>query len=298
MEFVIFLVILGIGFYLIWLSWAQDKGNRSSLEARNNKPLANDSYKQGLSESKDRSMIQSGDESYNQEVSNFERKDDQCAIPDSTDSTEHTDKDFNSLAFSEEEMKQINSKGYELYQQAEREQSAEMFFNAGVAYDRSFKAFWGDNVFGGGSYRDFLANMGVSEILVGEEGVKNLIKDTQRSLVISCECYIKSLSIDLNHYESNLRLATALTVALQVDLALPYWRKLLQMDRSETMKALLADSMGSNHRSTAAKEVIYHLRLGDCPQTLSSSYLEQKLIASQILQSSPYLANKIQGLRH
>ncbi len=284
MLFIIVLIILGIGFYLVWLSWEQDNSSHSSLQPRNSNNAI--------------------DKSFTPEVSRLDAENTQGAKADHSNSQDLAGNNYaNSKAFLDEKMQELNSKGYELYQQAEKEQSAEIFFKAGDAYDRSYSSFWGDNVFGGVDYQAFLANfLGRMGRFVGEEGAKEIIKNAQESLVISCEFYLRSISINPNYYDSYLRLATALTVALQVDAAIIYWRKLLQIIdseilKAEILKALLADSMGWDHRSTATKEVIYRLGLGGYPQTFSPQYIEQKAIALNMLQSSPYLVTHIHGLK-
>lgn len=220
------------------------------------------------------------------------------------------------ILFSSEKMEHINSDGYKLYRRGEETQNSELFYKAGEAYDRSYDAFWGDHVFGKTDYRSFLDNLGLSEGIVDEEGVKELIKAQQESLAVSCECYAKCLALEPNHYKANLRLATALTVALQVDVSLPYWRKALAINRSDTLQALIADSTGFNHRSIAAKEVIKHLKLqqSDHPEWAgslaafgevinqfeasdktqkNSSFLQQKAIASDFLNHSAYFRLEI-----
>jgi tetratricopeptide (TPR) repeat protein len=236
MGFIIILAILAIGFWLLWLSWSEEKQQNTS------DPLSSDDeFSENKTTDEDSSSIPISRESivdkprveYN-EISEVQSK-------------------GSDRAFSEEKMKEINSKGYELYQQAVSQPSAEAFFKAGEAYDRSYSSFWGDNVFGGVDYRSFLANLGVSSI--GEAGAKQMIETAQESLVISCECYVKALSTNPDHYWSNLYLATALAASLQVDAALSYWRKSLQLNQPDTSQALKGDSMGFDHRSVAVKEL-------------------------------------------
>lgn len=277
MGFFITLLILAIGFGILWLSWFEEK-------QKENSQTSSSGYK--FSE-------------------NQTTEDDSPSIAISRESIEEKPRvEYNKIsevqskgserAFSEEKMKEINSQAYELYQQAVSQPSTEAFFKAGEAYDRSYSSFWGDNVFGGVDYRSFLANLGVSSI--GEAGAKQMIETAQESLVISCECYVKALSTNPDHYWSNLHLATALAASLQVDAALSYWRKSLQLNQPDTSQALLGDSMGFDHRSVAVKEIIYRLGLGGFPQSFSSTYQQQKAIASKKLRSSPYLVKNIHGL--
>jgi len=277
MGFIIILAILAIGFWLLSLSWFEEKQKDNSetsysdYEFSENQTTDDDSSTIPISKE---SIVDKPRVEYN-EISEVQSK-------------------GSDQAFSEEKMKEINSQGYQLYQQAVSQPSTEAFLKAGLAYDRSYNSFWGDNVFGGVDYRSFLANLGVSSI--GEAGAKQMIETAQESLVISCECYVKALSTNPDHYWSNLHLATALAASLQVDAALLYWRKSLQLNQRDTSQALLGDSMGFDHRSVAVKEIIYRLGLGGFPQSFSSAYQQQKAIASKKLRSSPYLVKNIHGL--
>lgn len=261
--------MLAIGFFLLWASYLQE-----------NSTIVNE-----------RSLSSNRVDSIPNSSNGTEKRPSTVSSP-RNNNVQSKSEEYSAIAFSDEKMEELYSEGYKIYKDAEREQSSAGFFKAGTSYDHSYKAFWGDNVFGGVNYQSFLNNIGLSGI-AGEEGAKKIIQVAQESLVVSCECYAKALSIDPNHYESNLRLATALTVALQVDAALPYWRKLVQANSSQTAQALIVDSMGFAHRSIAAKEVIYRLGFGGFPQSFSSSYLEQQAIASTMLRSSPYLMKTI-----
>ncbi|MCT7990612.1 hypothetical protein [Laspinema olomoucense] len=277
MGFIIILAILAIGFWLLWISWSEEQQKNTSA------PPSSD-YESS---------------------ENNRTYDNLSTVPISTEllvekppveppQISEVQSQSSERAFSEEKMKEINSKGYELYKQAVSQPSTEAFLKAGLAYDHSYSSFWGDNVFGGVDYQSFLTSLGVSSI--GEAGAKQMIETAQESLVISCEFYIEALSTNPEHYWSNLHLATALAASLQVDAALPYWRKSLQLNQPDTSQALLGDSMGFDHRSIAVKEIIYRLGLGGLPQSFSSAYQQQKAIASKKLRSSPYLVNNIHGL--
>lgn len=277
MGFIIILAILAIGFWLLWLSWCEEKQRSTSQShSSDSEPSENNrTYDNSSPVPISRESLVENPRVESDELSEVQSK-------------------GSNLAFSEEKLKEINPKGYELYEQAVSQPSAEAFLKAGLAYDRSYSSFWGDNVFGGADYHSFLANLGVSSI--GEAGAKEMIETAQDSLVISCECYVNALSTNPDCYWSNLHLATALAASLQVNAALPYWRKSLQINQSDTSQALLGDSMGFNHRSVAVKEIIYRLGLGSFPQSFSSAYQQQKAIASKKLRSSPYLVNNINGL--
>lgn len=221
-------------------------------------------------------------------------------------------------AFSKESMERISSKGYQIYQKAEEEKNADLFYKAGEAFDRSFVGFWGDYVFGEVSHADIINNLGVPKNTLNKNDVEELIKEQQKSLVFSCECYVRCLQLDLNHYEANLKLATALTAALQVNAALPYWHKALTLNRARTLEALVADSSSFGYRGVAAKETIKYLKLqpSDIPvwgesliefgetiklmntQKLPSSYLQNERIASNLFKINTYLINKIQNFEN
>ncbi|MEX6776015.1 hypothetical protein [Limnospira fusiformis] len=143
--------------------------------------------------------------------------------------------------------------------------------------------------------------LGISIDVVGMETAKQeattIIKNSRDSLVISCLCYLKAIKLDSNHYWSTLKLATALTAALQIEASLTYWRQALNLEKQDTLSALTADSMGFDNRSTAAKEVMYKLGLGSNPQDFDSHFLKQQAIAKKLLCDHPYLSDNIPKLR-
>jgi len=236
------------------------------------------------------------------------------------------------LAFSKEKMADINQKGYELYQQAQAQQDPELYFEAGENYDRSYDSIWGDNIFAGRSWREVINNFGLPPEMVGETGVQKLIQTAQESLVVSCECYIMALSIAPDHFMANLHLATALTAGLQVRAALPYWAKSLDLNYSDALRALVADSDGLFNKGEATKAVTELLGLGQLSyaslmalpdvrfygelatflddrleklkysflkgslKTTIGCYREQQALASKMLRQSPLLCDKIKYL--
>lgn len=213
-----------------------------------------------------------------------------------------------------EEMKRENPRGYEIYLQAEEEKSTDLFFEAGDSFDKSFSAMWGDLIFGGTTYREFNNNVGVK---FTEEQVKEVIDGMQKSLVFGCECYMKCLDLEPDHYQANFRLASALTAALQIDVAIPYWRKAISLNRLKTLQGLIFDSTSWHHRGTAAKKVIEHLKVqpsdypewaeilivlenaikrfdtGYTSQATSANYLQQQKSASKLFESNAYLLSKL-----
>lgn len=242
------------------------------------------------------------------------------------------------LAFSAEKMASYSSEGFELFQKALS--NPELFFQAGNKYDYSYKSMYGDYVFAGASPEEYLRNLGIptssmreakGERYVKESG-ERLIKIGHESLTISCECYVKALQIDPNHYYANLYLATALTAALQVEAAIPYWVKSLSLDFRPTYNNLIADSEGPNNKGVATRLVTNSLGLGqlrfsnllDNDQTkligeivikstqaiamlnssdqgfyeqhTSNTYFEQKELANKLLTSSPLLCKEIKYL--
>lgn len=198
-------------------------------------------------------------------------------------------------------MQTLNPEGYKLYQKAEQSQDPHIFFQAGEMYDRSYSSFWGDGIFSGNYDRHFIKMLGISIDVVGMETAKQeattIIKNSRDSLVISCLCYLKAIKLDSNHYWSTLKLATALTAALQIEASLTYWRQALNLEKQDTLSALTADSMGFDNRSTAAKEVMYKLGLGSNPQDFDSHFLKQQAIAKKLLCDHPYLSDNIPKLR-
>lgn len=239
----------------------------------------------------------------------------------------------NKVAFTTEKMAELNPEGFELYQQAESNPSAEYYFKAGEAYDRSYESRWGDYIFAGSTWQEFIQNLGLSPTVVRESDVKKLMLTSQESLVISCECYIKALQQDPNHYFANLHLATALTAALQVEASIPYWAKALKLKVGDTVRALVADSQGPNNKGVATKLVTEYLGLGQLnytsllfnpdtrvygeiavqadkaldifkslvpesyKQVSIQSYQEQKKLAKNLLVASPLLQSNIQYLK-
>ena len=241
--------------------------------------------------------------------------------------------ELNKLAFTTEKMSKLDSNGFELYQLAESNPSAQNYFKAGEVYDRSYESKWGDYIFAGRSWQEFIRNYaGFFPDYVTEDHVREMIKNSQESLVISCECYIKALQQDSNHYFANLHLATALTAALQVEASIPYWAKSLSLRSSDTVGALVADCLGPNNKGIATKLVCEYLGLGHLNATnlLSNadtkiygevalkventlndlkyllpenyrliniqSYTEQKKFANSLLISSPLLISNIEYL--
>jgi len=238
----------------------------------------------------------------------------------------------NQLAFSTEKMSALSSDGFQVYQNAESNPSAEKFFKAGEAYDRSYESKWGDYIFAGGRWQEFIENFGLSSEFIPEEGAKKFIRESQESLVVSCECYIKALKQNPNHYFANLHLATALTAALQVEAAIPYWAKSLQLKSADTMRALVADSQGLNNKGVGTRLVTEYLGLGQLSysnllfndeskiygeialridnalnilrslspqnykQTSVQFYVKQRKFANNLLMSSPLVRNTIEYL--
>lgn len=198
-------------------------------------------------------------------------------------------------------MQTLHPEGYKVYQQAEQSQDPNIFFQAGEMYDRSYSSFWGDGIFSGKYDRHFIRMLGISIDVVGMETAKQeattIIKNSRDSLVISCLCYRKAIKLDSSHYWATLKLATALTAALQIEASLTYWRQALNLNQRDTLSALTADSMGFDNRSTAAKEVMYKLGLGSNPQQFDSNFIKQQAIAKKLLCDNPYLSDNIPKLR-
>ncbi|MGC9525732.1 MAG: Yip1 family protein [Limnospira sp.] len=198
-------------------------------------------------------------------------------------------------------MQTLHPEGYKLYQQAEQSRDSALFFQAGEMYDRSYSSFWGDGIFSGNYDRHFIGSLGISIEGVGMEIAKQqatkIIKNSRESLVISCECYLKTIKLDPEHYWATLKLATALTAALQIEASLTYWRQALNLDKRDTLSALTADSMGFDNRSTAAKEVMYKLGLGSSSQEFDANFIKQQAIAKKLLCANPYLLAHIPTLR-
>jgi len=198
-------------------------------------------------------------------------------------------------------MQTLHPEGYKLYQQAEKSQDSALFFQAGEMYDRSYSSFWGDGIFSGNYDRNFIRNLGISIDGVGMEMAKqqavNIIKNSRESLVVSCECYLKTIKLDPSHYWATLRLATALTAALQIQASLTYWQQALNLEKQDTLSAIKADSMGFDNRSTAAKEVMYQLGLGDSSQAFDANFVKQQAIAKKLLCANTYLLRNIPDLQ-
>lgn len=198
-------------------------------------------------------------------------------------------------------MQTLHPEGYKLYQQAEKSQDSALFFQAGEMYDRSYSSFWGDGIFSGNYDRNFIRNLGISIDGVGMEMAKqqavNIIKNSRESLVVSCECYLKTIKLDPSHYWATLRLATALTAALQIQASLTYWQQALNLEKGDTLSALKADSMGFDNRSTAAKEVMYQLGLGSSSQAFDANFVKQQAIAKKLLCANTYLLRNIPDLQ-
>ena len=195
----------------------------------------------------------------------------------------------NELGFTAAKMVELDSKGYELYQQAESNPSAANYFKAGEAYDRSYESRWGDYVFAGSSWQEFIPNLGLSPKIARESNVKKLMTESQESLVISCGCYIKALRQDSSHYFANLHLATALTAALQVEASIAYWANALKLQPRDTLRALVADSQGPNNKGVATKLVTEYLGLGQLNYTALLLEPDTKIYGEIALQADKAL---------
>lgn len=197
-------------------------------------------------------------------------------------------------------MKQLNPQGFAIYEQAQAELNYEKLFQAGEAYDHSYSSFWGDGIFAGQYDRHFFEQLGISAKNGGaeqaKESAKRIMAHARESLMISCQCYVQALSLNPDHYWANLKLATALTAALQINASLSYWKQALKLNESDTCRALFADSMGFDYRSIATKEVIYRLGLGGSSQNLSPNFIQKQELARKLLRSNAYLIQKIPEL--
>jgi len=197
-------------------------------------------------------------------------------------------------------MKQLNPQGFAMYEQAQAELNSEKLFQAGEAYDHSYSSFWGDGIFAGQYDRHFFEQLGISAKNGGaeqaKESAKRIMAHARESLMISCQCYVQALSLNPDHYWANLKLATALTAALQINASLSYWKQALKLNESDTSRALFADSMGFDYRSIATKEVIYRLGLGGSSQNLSPNFIQKQELARKLLRSNAYLIQKIPEL--
>lgn len=197
-------------------------------------------------------------------------------------------------------MKKLNSPGYQLYETAKLQSNCEQYYQAGEAYDHSYNSFWGDGIFAGQYDRHFFEQLGISAKNGGaeqaKESAKRIMAHARESLMISCQCYVQALSLNPDHYWANLKLATALTAALQINACLSYWKQALKLNESDTSRALFADSMGFDYRSIATKEVIYRLGLGGLSQNLSPNFIQKQQLARKLLRSNGYLIQKIPEL--
>jgi len=197
-------------------------------------------------------------------------------------------------------MKKLNSPGYKLYETAKLQSNCEQYYQAGEAYDHSYNSFWGDGIFAGQYDRHFFEQLGISAKNLGaeqaQESAKRIMAHARESLMISCQCYLQALSLNPDHYWANLKLATALTAALQINACLSYWKQALKLNESDTSRALFADSMGFDYRSIATKEVIYRLGLGGSSQNLSPNFIQKQKLARKLLRSNGYLIQKIPEL--
>ena len=197
-------------------------------------------------------------------------------------------------------MKKLNSPGYKLYETAKLQSNCEQYYQAGEAYDHSYNSFWGDGIFAGQYDRHFFEQLGISAKNGGaeqaKESAKRIMAHARESLMISCQCYVQALSLNPDHYWANLKLATALTAALQINACLSYWKQALKLNESDTSRALFADSMGFDYRSIATKEVIYRLGLGGSSQNLSPNFIQKQELARKLLRSNAYLIQKIPEL--
>ncbi|HAN73373.1 MAG TPA: hypothetical protein DCQ63_03080 [Planktothrix sp. UBA8402] len=197
-------------------------------------------------------------------------------------------------------MKKLNSPGYQLYETAKLQSNCEQYYQAGEAYDHSYSSFWGDGIFAGQYDRHFFEQLGISAKNLGaeqaQESAKRIMAHARESLMISCQCYLQALSLNPDHYWANLKLATALTAALQINACLSYWKQALKLNESDTSRAIFADSMGFDYRSIATKEVIYRLGLGGSSQNLSPNFIQKQKLARKLLRSNGYLIQKIPEL--
>ena len=197
-------------------------------------------------------------------------------------------------------MKTLNSPGYKIYETAKLQSNCEQYYQAGEAYDHSYNSFWGDGIFAGQYDRHFFEQLGISAKNGGaeqaKESAKRIMAHARESLMISCQCYVQALSLNPDHYWANLKLATALTAALQINACLSYWKQALKLNESDTSRALFADSMGFDYRSIATKEVIYRLGLGGLSQNLSPNFIQKQQLARKLLRSNGYLIQKIPAL--
>lgn len=197
-------------------------------------------------------------------------------------------------------MKKLNSPGYKLYETAKLQSNCEQYYQAGEAYDHSYNSFWGDGIFAGQYDQHFFEQLGISAKNGGaeqaQESAKRIMAHARESLMISCQCYVQALSLNPDHYWANLKLATALTAALQINASLSYWKQALKLNESDTSRAIFADSMGFDYRSIAMKEVIYRLGLGGSSQNLSPNFIKKQELARKLLRSNAYLIQKIPEL--
>ncbi len=218
----------------------------------------------------------------------------------------------------EKYIKKITSdSGYTLYQKARRLKDPQLFYQTGEKYDHSYNAINGDVIFSGCSKEEFAFNCGMSIDYLDD--FEEILCAMQLSLVFSCHCYFRTLSIQPRHYMANLKLATALTAALRVPYAKVFWRRSLQLDPQGTTRALMSDARGPGLKGFASKAIFLELQEKIDPQYLnavnmvlgntlitnsfSSSNFNPDLFAEQlerseeIFQVDSYVTKKLQQIK-
>lgn len=213
-----------------------------------------------------------------------------------------------------EQLPRISQEGYALYQKALKTGYATDYWKAGSQYDTAYTGLWGDILFSGIEYEkldeaQFLALTGLDfsklPLENRRESLYQCMAWKRNSLVISCALYLKSLEIDPNHFLANLQLAGALTASLQIAAAEFFWRRSLLLNREDTIRAIIADSMAKFHRGSAMKLItlllnpnpnvpeIQALLQALCKDQHLSSFRSQVSFGQQIMLLSPYIQLKI-----
>jgi hypothetical protein len=156
-----------------------------------------------------------------------------------------------------------NIRGEELYHEAIEDSNPENWFKVAQHYDITFTGLWGDIIFAGIEFGSpefhsldelsIAKSFGKSSFCIFEDEERKLFPKKifcyRESFLMSCEFYLTVLQIDSNHYEANLRLASALTAALQHIPSVKYWKKCIAINESRTLTVLKADaSMGKFNR--------------------------------------------------
>jgi len=213
---------------------------------------------------------------------------------------------MNIFLYSDNELKELDENGYSLYLVAKQRNSSDDWYQAGDKYDKIYIGIWGDYLFSGIKFgtREFVQS-GLSGFLTYLEQTQEMIFDisllqNKRRLIVSCEFYLKAIELNSSHYFANLQLATALTAALQIASSCVYWKRCIQLNKSDTLRALAADSMCPLYRGIATKIVIMFLdgnqsKMQNTLAQLQSdkSFAEQMREARTLLESSPYIKSRI-----